>query len=109
MNKFLVISLFVVAAAVCVANTEELVREFYDLEKAEAVYEEHLKKFPREFKDEEEKKVRFEHFKETLKLINDHNSGDHSYTLGLNLFADMLPEERKHYTHGLLPMKDIEI
>ncbi|KAI3807181.1 hypothetical protein L1987_23105 [Smallanthus sonchifolius] len=40
-----------------------------------------------------EKETRFQIFKDNLNYIEHHNSGDHSYKLGLNKFADMSVEE----------------
>ena len=40
-----------------------------------------------------EKKRRFEIFKDNLKFIDEHNSGNHSYRVGLNKFADLSNEE----------------
>ncbi|KAI3762984.1 hypothetical protein L1987_53429 [Smallanthus sonchifolius] len=41
----------------------------------------------------EEKEKRFQIFKDNLNYIEHHNSGDHSYKLGLNKFSDMSVEE----------------
>ncbi|KAK9053931.1 hypothetical protein SSX86_025006 [Deinandra increscens subsp. villosa] len=46
-----------------------------------------------------EKEKRFQIFKDNLRYIDDHNSGDHSYKLGLNKLADLSVEEyRLTYT-----------
>ncbi|KAI7738544.1 hypothetical protein M8C21_032892 [Ambrosia artemisiifolia] len=47
----------------------------------------------------EEKEKRFQIFKDNLEYIEQHNSGSHSYKLGLNKFADLSVEEyRLQYT-----------
>lgn len=57
------------------------------------------------YNDDEDAK-RFEIFKDNLKMIAEHNAkyekGEVTYTMGINQFADMLPEERKNMC-GLLP------
>lgn len=40
-----------------------------------------------------EKEMRFEIFKDNLKFIDEHNSGNHSYRVGLNKFADLSNDE----------------
>ena len=43
-------------------------------------------------------------FYKALKMINAHNAGGHSYTLGINQFADLTKEEfLAKYTGGLVP------
>lgn len=94
MNKLILITLLVAATFVCV-NKANPVGEIYDFDKAEALFEEYIQNFNKEYKDEEEKQNRFEIFKSTLKKINEHNSQNLSYTLGLNQFADRTAEELK--------------
>lgn len=40
---------------------------------------------------------RFEIFKENMEKIKEHNSGDHSWTMGITQFSDMTSEEFKDY------------
>ncbi|MCL7028206.1 hypothetical protein MKW94_007290 [Papaver nudicaule] len=47
-----------------------------------------------------EKERRFEIFKDNLKFIDRHNSEKHSYTVGLNSFADLSNEEYKRMYLG---------
>lgn len=94
MSKIIFITLIAVAL-LCFVKCE-LEREIYDLEKAEIIFEDYIKKHNKVYKDETEKKMRFELFKKTLKIINDVNSNKElSYTLGLNDFADRTEEEMK--------------
>jgi len=43
--------------------------------------------------ESDESKFRFAVFQENLRKIKDHNSGNHSYKIGLNQFSDMTQEE----------------
>lgn len=90
MNKYIIICL-VFGAVLCLAMEER--KKFYDLEKADEVFEEFIVNFGKDYKDEDEKQSRFEIFKETLNTINNHNKGNHSYALGLYQFADMTTKE----------------
>jgi len=45
--------------------------------------------------DTDEAKMRFKIFKENFAKIKEHNSQDHTYTVGLNQFSDMTNEEFK--------------
>nr|XP_043636238.1 low-temperature-induced cysteine proteinase-like [Erigeron canadensis] len=53
-----------------------------------------------------EKDKRFKIFKDNLKYIDTHNSGDHSYKLGLNKFSDLTVEE---YRMGYTGVKKIDM
>jgi len=45
---------------------------------------------------------RYDIFKKNVDLINEHNSGKHSYTLGLTSFADLTQDEfQAKYLGGL--------
>lgn len=64
-----------------------------------AMYESWLVKHGKTYNALGEKDRRFQIFKDNLKFIDEHNSGDHSYKVGLNKFADLTNEEyRKTYT-----------
>ncbi|KAJ0984366.1 hypothetical protein J5N97_002722 [Dioscorea zingiberensis] len=50
-----------------------------------------------------EKEKRYDIFKDNLRYIDERNAGDHSFRLGLNVFADLTNEEyRATYCGGLL-------
>ncbi|KAK9066755.1 hypothetical protein SSX86_014078 [Deinandra increscens subsp. villosa] len=64
-----------------------------------ALYESWLVKHGKTYNALGEKDRRFQIFKDNLRYIDDHNSGDRSYKLGLNKFADLTNEEyRTTYT-----------
>ena len=71
----------------------------------EEVAEKHrlwMAKHGKSYKDEEERERRMKIFKDTLLFIDEHNSGGHSYKVGLNQFADLTNEEyRSSYCGGL--------
>lgn len=50
-----------------------------------------------------EKERRFEIFKDNLKFIDEHNSENHTYEVGLNKFADMTNEEYRKLYLGTKP------
>ncbi|XP_058070087.1 cysteine proteinase mucunain-like [Magnolia sinica] len=57
------------------------------------LYEEWLAKHGKSYNALGEKEKRFEIFRDNLLFINEHNAGNHTYTLGLNKFADLTNEE----------------
>ncbi|KAL9999995.1 putative actinidain [Helianthus debilis subsp. tardiflorus] len=58
--------------------------------------------FDKAYKSTEEKDGRFQVFKDNLRFIEEHNSGKHTYMLGLNKFADLTNEEfRTIYTSNM--------
>ena len=61
-------------------------------------------------KDSLEKAKRYEIFKDNLKYVDEHNAGNHTYTLGLNGFSDLtIKEYRNTYlvvNSSLLPEWD---
>ncbi|KAF5185465.1 Cysteine proteinase [Thalictrum thalictroides] len=62
------------------------------------IYESWLVKNGKNYNALGEKEKRFEIFKDNLRFIDEHNSEDHTYKVGLNKFADLTNEEyRKIY------------
>ncbi len=61
-----------------------------------------LQDFGKNYKDSEEKDMRFKAFSENYDYILTENAKEHSYTLGLNDFSDWTPEE---FEKGKLGMK----
>ncbi|XP_031494570.1 cysteine proteinase RD21A-like [Nymphaea colorata] len=62
------------------------------------IYESWMARHGKAYNDLVEKDKRFNAFKDNLLFIDEHNSGNHSYKLGLNRFADLTNEEyRKMY------------
>ncbi|KAL5077613.1 hypothetical protein RYX36_016597, partial [Vicia faba] len=57
------------------------------------MYEQWLVKHGKNYNALGEKETRFEIFKDNLKFINEHNSQNLSFRLGLNRFADLTNEE----------------
>ncbi|KAJ3648334.1 hypothetical protein Zmor_020145 [Zophobas morio] len=62
--------------------------------------------FGKNYPDEKEEQMRKKLFTETLKFIEEHNKkyerGEVTFTVGLNHFADLTPEEKRPYSHGVL-------
>lgn len=64
-----------------------------------AIYESWLVEHGKFYNALGEKEKRFQIFRDNLKYIDEHNSGDHSYKLGLNKLADLSVDEyRMRYT-----------
>ncbi|XP_039131864.1 zingipain-2-like [Dioscorea cayenensis subsp. rotundata] len=60
------------------------------------LYEGWLVEHHKNYNDLFEKDKRYEIFKDNLKFIDEHNAGNHSFTLGLNVFADLTNEEYRN-------------
>lgn len=71
-----------------------------------ALYESWLAKHGKAYNAIGEKEKRFEIFKDNLKFIDEHNSADRQYKLGLNRFADLTNEEyRSMFVGGRIDRK----
>ncbi|KAI3930068.1 hypothetical protein MKW92_009967 [Papaver armeniacum] len=77
-----------------VYSDERTEKELVDL------YESWLVRHGKNYNALGEKERRFEIFKDNLKFIDQHNSENHSYQLGLNSFADLSNEEYKEIYLG---------
>jgi len=53
------------------------------------------------YSSQEEAALRFGYFKASVDKVNIHNAGDHSWTQGINFFADMSEEEKSPYFNGI--------
>nr|XP_034830971.1 uncharacterized protein LOC117987984 [Maniola hyperantus] len=94
MQKVICLVLFVLAVMARPENKPQ-----YDLSKAEELFEKFIKDFNKEYKDEADKKVHYQEFLQSLKVINKANAAQSTATLNINAFADYTPEERK-FLHG---------
>ncbi|GFY95955.1 hypothetical protein Acr_11g0002610 [Actinidia rufa] len=67
-----------------------------------AMYESWLVEHGKSYNSIDEKDMRYEIFKENLRIIDDHNAdANRSYSLGLNRFADLTDEEYRSTYLGL--------
>ncbi|XP_022831095.1 cysteine proteinase-like [Spodoptera litura] len=90
-----VLILVVVAMASSAPTDSPPQKEHYDVEKADEIFEQYIKDYQKEYKDENDKQVHFKAFVESLKEINKLNEESTSATFGINKFADYTEEERK--------------
>ena len=56
-----------------------------------------------------DKDKRYEIFKDNLKYIDEHNAGNHTYRLGLNVFADLTIDEYRNNHHGFNPLSKMNM
>ncbi|CAH1442709.1 unnamed protein product [Lactuca virosa] len=109
MAIFLLFTLFVVSSAMDMSiigydathmtTTDASSSSWRTDDEVNAMYESWLVKHRKFYNALGEKEQRFQIFKDNLRYIEQHNSGDHSYKLGLNKFADLTTEEfRLGYT-----------
>ncbi|CAG9833352.1 unnamed protein product [Diabrotica balteata] len=70
-------------------------------------FAEFKQKFQKSYESPEEDKNRFKIFQENLRKIEEHNKkyekGETTYTMGINQFSDMSPEEWANKNHGYRP------
>ena len=67
------------------------------------LFEGWLVKLNKSYQDSSEKEKRYEIFKDNLRYIDEHNAGNHTFNLGLNVFADITIEEYRSIYLGTLP------
>ncbi|XP_039132573.1 ervatamin-C-like [Dioscorea cayenensis subsp. rotundata] len=67
------------------------------------LFEGWLVKLNKSYKDSSEKEKRYEIFKDNLRYIDEHNTRNHTFTLGLNVFADITVEEYRATYLGTMP------
>lgn len=63
-------------------------------------HEQWMIQYGRTYKDEAEKAKRFQIFQDNVKYIESFNDGIHTYTLGLNEFADLTNDEFRASRNG---------
>lgn len=68
-------------------------KQFFDLNEAEKHFEQFIKDFNRDYKDEEDKVIHYQAFLKSLDKINKLNADNSSATYGINKFADYTEEE----------------
>jgi len=78
---------------------QEHVQEWESLNHVDA-WENWKAAFGKNYNDMEEDAYRFLQFLDNWKMINEHNSGDASFTLGMNQFGDLSLEEFQYHVHG---------
>ncbi|KAI5651722.1 cathepsin propeptide inhibitor domain (I29) domain-containing protein [Phthorimaea operculella] len=68
----------------------------YDLNQAQELFEQFIKQYNREYKDDEDKRIHYEAFVKNLEKINQLNSQpNQTATFGINKFADYTEDEMK--------------
>ncbi|XP_039132518.1 probable cysteine protease RD21B [Dioscorea cayenensis subsp. rotundata] len=73
------------------------------------LYEGWLVEHHKNYNDLFEKDKRYEIFKDNLKYIDEHNAGNHTYQLGLNLFADLTVDEYQNNDLGFNPLSKMNM
>jgi C1A family cysteine protease len=73
----------------------------------ETLFVQHVQKYNKKYDGVEEFFKRFNVFKSNIAYINSENAKNHSYTLGLNEFADMTRAEFFSTMTGLLPERPV--
>ncbi|MDK0628402.1 hypothetical protein P5F04_16240 [Clostridium perfringens] len=68
---------------------------YYNLDEAPQLFETFIKDYQKEYKDDADKQVHYEAFKNNLSKINQQNEQSKSATFGINKFADYTDEDRK--------------
>lgn len=89
------ISCIVLAAMVTIIAGASLDQLHFDLKDAPELFEQFVKEYNRSYKDEADRKVHYEAFVNTLKIINASNSPNSTAVYGINKFADYTLEEMK--------------
>ncbi|KAJ8728208.1 hypothetical protein PYW08_016593 [Mythimna loreyi] len=92
------VSIVLLLGAVAMASAApQTVKPHYDVSNAKALFEDFIKEYNRQYKDEADKEAHFKAFVESLEKINKLNDDESSTaTFGINKFADYTEEERKN-------------
>lgn len=88
-SLLLFISILLLFTTICFSSRIPI-RSDYEVS---LLYEGWLVRHNKFYSDSSEKERRYEIFKDNLKYIDKHNAGNHTYTLALNVFADLTVEE----------------
>ncbi|KAM0933932.1 putative actinidain [Dioscorea sansibarensis] len=76
----------------------------HDESQTRLIFEGWVNKHSKSYNSSSEKEERYKIFKDNLRFINEHNAGNHSFRVGLNVFADLTNEEyRRTYLGFQLP------
>ncbi|XP_039131991.1 zingipain-1-like [Dioscorea cayenensis subsp. rotundata] len=101
-SLLLFISILLLFTTICFSSRIPI-RSDYEVS---LLYEGWLVRHNKFYSDSSEKERRYEIFKDNLKYIDKHNAGNHTYTLALNVFADLTVEEyRATFLRTLPPRK----
>ncbi|XP_074088023.1 pro-cathepsin H-like [Macrotis lagotis] len=73
----------------------------------EAHFQSWMKEFNKEYEPAEYQR-RLRIFLETKRMVDEHNAGNHSFTMGLNQFSDLTPEEFRNTYLMKKPVYHIE-
>eukprot|EP00406_Dinophysis_acuminata_P039115 CAMPEP_0179377018 /NCGR_PEP_ID=MMETSP0797-20121207/88618_1 /TAXON_ID=47934 /ORGANISM="Dinophysis acuminata, Strain DAEP01" /LENGTH=330 /DNA_ID=CAMNT_0021093075 /DNA_START=14 /DNA_END=1002 /DNA_ORIENTATION=+ len=84
-------SILALVSALTVTGKE--LTEIHPEDKHFQAFEAFVERYQKNYATDAEKVAHFAAFKENFDLIEKHNAEDHSYTLGLNPYADLTPEE----------------
>lgn len=80
----------------------------HDESQTRLIFEGWLNTHSKSYNSSSEKEERYKIFKENLRFINEHNAGNHSFRVGLNVFADLTNEEyRRTYLGFQLPDAEV--
>lgn len=90
---FVLFTFFVVSSAVEMSILDVHETGWRSNDEVRGLYESWLVKHGKSYNGLGEKEVRFEIFKDNLRFIDEVNSGNRSFKLGLNRFADLTNEE----------------
>ncbi|KAL6841187.1 hypothetical protein ACP4OV_029156 [Aristida adscensionis] len=85
--------LAIIVWCLCFSSTLLEARELNDDSSMVARHESWMAQYGRVYKDDADKMMRFEIFKENVAFIETFNAGNHKFSLGVNRFADLTNEE----------------
>lgn len=103
----LLLSLFIFSLFSTSFSSPVPIRSEYEVS---LLFEGWLVKLNKSYEEPLEKEKRYEIFKDNLKYIDEHNAGNHTYTLALTVFADLTVEEyRSTYLRKLPPPSEYDL